>query len=506
MRLDQVRAARRTSASPAAHIVLSHVDKVVDRGYHRELLGTGAFAEYDGSFRWGDRDNGTLTLLELGARGRTRIGQRPARHGRRAAGLLRRVRRVARAHLAARRVHALRWARAASTRRPASGCSSTTRRGRSPSPTTRSDAAPMSGAIASRRTDRAVAATGGLLTSVVGSHARPSWFVSGIEAAAARRVRSGRPRRDARRRRRPGAARPGGGRHRRRQRRRDAPRRLLHRRVLPAPDGRPAAAAGATAGRRRRTTSSTGSRSLEPIAAPDGLGVVEEYRYARDPRRRGRSRSRSPGRTRCPGRLTYGPGQVYPHRNEAAEAFVPILRAEIEGLVAAGATFIQIDDPSPAIHPDAPVRLRGPLQRGGRAGRRARPARRPPLLRELPRPAARPADVPAGPRRDARLPTSTSSSSSSRTARWPRSRSSARSPPPGATSPPAIIDVKNSHLEIGRRRRRADRPGPGGRRAARAAGPRARLRVQPDRPLGDDRASCARSWPGATSCSAGVRA
>ena len=36
-------------------ISLSHVDKVVDRGYHRELLATGAFAEYDQAFRWGDR-------------------------------------------------------------------------------------------------------------------------------------------------------------------------------------------------------------------------------------------------------------------------------------------------------------------------------------------------------------------------------------------------------------------------------------------------------------------
>jgi len=61
-----------------------------------------------------------------------------------------------------------------------------------------------------------------------------------------------------------------------------------------------------------------------------------------------------PGPYTLSGRLTYGPGQVYPHRNDAAEAFVPILRAELEGLVAAGATFIQIDDPSPAIHPDAP--------------------------------------------------------------------------------------------------------------------------------------------------------
>lgn len=45
-------------------VVVSHVDKVVDRGYQRELLSTGAFAEYDQSFRWGDADNGTLRLLE----------------------------------------------------------------------------------------------------------------------------------------------------------------------------------------------------------------------------------------------------------------------------------------------------------------------------------------------------------------------------------------------------------------------------------------------------------
>ncbi len=46
------------------HVSLSHVDKVVDRSYHRDLLASGAFAEYDGSFRWGDADNGTLQLLE----------------------------------------------------------------------------------------------------------------------------------------------------------------------------------------------------------------------------------------------------------------------------------------------------------------------------------------------------------------------------------------------------------------------------------------------------------
>ena len=93
---------------------------------------------------------------------------------------------------------------------------------------------------------------------------------------------------------------------------------------------------------------------LEPIAAPDGLGVVAEYRAA-VPRARRRLKVTLPGPYTLSGRLRTGPGEVYPHRNDAAEAFVPILRAELEGLVAAGADFIQIDEPSPAIHPDAPA-------------------------------------------------------------------------------------------------------------------------------------------------------
>lgn len=93
---------------------------------------------------------------------------------------------------------------------------------------------------------------------------------------------------------------------------------------------------------------------LEPITAPAGLGVIAEYRYAATRAKRP-LKVTIPGPYTLSGRLMSGPGQVYSHRNAAAEAFVPILRAELEGLVAAGAAFIQIDEPSPAIHPDAPA-------------------------------------------------------------------------------------------------------------------------------------------------------
>lgn len=91
---------------------------------------------------------------------------------------------------------------------------------------------------------------------------------------------------------------------------------------------------------------------LEPIAAPNGLGVVEEFRYAR-------TRTTRPLKVTIPGPFTLSgrlaTGNVYRERIAAAEALVPILAAEIRALVAEGATFIQIDEPSPAIHPDAPA-------------------------------------------------------------------------------------------------------------------------------------------------------
>ncbi len=91
---------------------------------------------------------------------------------------------------------------------------------------------------------------------------------------------------------------------------------------------------------------------LEPIAAPDGLGVVEEFEYA-STRTTRPIKVTLPGPFTLSGRLSYGPGEVYADRIAAARAFVPILAAEFEGLADAGATYIQIDEPSPAIHPEA---------------------------------------------------------------------------------------------------------------------------------------------------------
>jgi 5-methyltetrahydropteroyltriglutamate--homocysteine methyltransferase len=191
-----------------------------------------------------------------------------------------------------------------------------------------------------------------LRTSVVGSHARPSWFVSGIEAAERGEF---------------GPA--------------DLQEMLDDAVDLALRDQEDAGIDLVTDGEMRRAgfftaefyKHVTGVRALvpdrrlgasghdqqhrfevlEPITAPGGLGVVEEYRYARTRARRP-LKVTLPGPYTLSGRLRTGSGQVYTSRDAAAEAFVPILRAELQGLVAGGATHIQIDDPSPAIHPDAP--------------------------------------------------------------------------------------------------------------------------------------------------------
>jgi phosphotriesterase-related protein len=83
--LEQVRFLAEHGVAPA-HVTLSHTDKVVDRGYHREILATGAFVEYDQGFRWKPGvENGTLALLawmiEDGHGDQLMLGMDAARQG-----------------------------------------------------------------------------------------------------------------------------------------------------------------------------------------------------------------------------------------------------------------------------------------------------------------------------------------------------------------------------------------------------------------------------------------
>jgi phosphotriesterase-related protein len=64
--LEQVEMLVKHGGDPA-HIVLSHVDKIVDRQYLRDIAASGARVEYDQGFRWGEKENGTLQLLEWAA-------------------------------------------------------------------------------------------------------------------------------------------------------------------------------------------------------------------------------------------------------------------------------------------------------------------------------------------------------------------------------------------------------------------------------------------------------
>ena len=85
------------------------------------------------------------------------------------------------------------------------------------------------------------------------------------------------------------------------------------------------------------------------ITAPRGLGVVEEYkRLERLAKAQGVSgpvlKASVPGPYTLSGRLL--PNKQYPDRFALTEALVPIVRAELEALVAAGCRELTVDEPS----------------------------------------------------------------------------------------------------------------------------------------------------------------
>lgn len=96
-------------------------------------------------------------------------------------------------------------------------------------------------------------------------------------------------------------------------------------------------------------------RPVERITAPHGLGLVEEFTYLKEQVQR-----QAPGqriKATCPGPLTITihiqlrEGGIYKDRLELAWEFAGLINRELKALVAAGADFIQIDEPSFAIIP-----------------------------------------------------------------------------------------------------------------------------------------------------------
>ncbi len=93
--------------------------------------------------------------------------------------------------------------------------------------------------------------------------------------------------------------------------------------------------------------------ALEPLKAPNGLGLVHEFQYVR-------TRTERRVKVPCPGPFTLAgrivvPGEHYADRMEVAHAFSDIINTELKDLVKTGADFIQLDEPSYAVHPDSPA-------------------------------------------------------------------------------------------------------------------------------------------------------
>jgi len=92
-------------------------------------------------------------------------------------------------------------------------------------------------------------------------------------------------------------------------------------------------------------------RATRKIAVPKGLGTVEEYRYLL-------TQTDRPTKATCPGPVTLSihiqtrAGDAYDgDRLALCWDLVPAVNAELRALAAAGATWIQVDEPSAAIVP-----------------------------------------------------------------------------------------------------------------------------------------------------------
>ncbi len=80
-----------------------------------------------------------------------------------------------------------------------------------------------------------------------------------------------------------------------------------------------------------------------PISAPEGLGIVDEFKYLK-------AHTEKPVKATCAGPLNFAReciiNSTYKTAFDLAYDFAKIINAELKGLAAAGADFIQVDEPS----------------------------------------------------------------------------------------------------------------------------------------------------------------
>lgn len=91
--------------------------------------------------------------------------------------------------------------------------------------------------------------------------------------------------------------------------------------------------------------------AVESLAAPDGLGLLPEYEYLKTRTNRF-VKMPIPGPFTLSGRIE--PGSIYKDRLDVAYALAKLVNAEMKALVKAGVNFIQMDEPSYAVHSSTP--------------------------------------------------------------------------------------------------------------------------------------------------------
>ncbi len=179
-----------------------------------------------------------------------------------------------------------------------------------------------------------------------------------------------------------------------------------------------------------------------PVGVPHGMGAVEEFEYVR-------TRTDRHIKIPLPGPFALTtfirPVEHYRDRTQLAEAFVPALNDEIRRLAAAGCKWIQLDEPATPGYAANDPHTAADIARlfnacvEGVSGRPPLAAR---LLRLVPQAPVREEDVRAATSPTCSRREPTSSCSSSRPGRWPRSTNGRRgrlivsSVPASSTSAP----------------------------------------------------------------------